>query len=40
MKKLTSPLAVTHADLAAEWDYELNGELTPNDVTYGSNKIV
>jgi hypothetical protein len=27
-------------DLAAEWDYDRNGELTPEKVTAGSQKIV
>lgn len=27
-------------DIAAQWDYERNDELTPADVSYGSNKIV
>ncbi|HEY5557550.1 zinc-ribbon domain-containing protein [Acetobacterium sp.] len=33
-------LATTHPDLAAEWDQEKNGDLTPQEVSYGSNKIV
>lgn len=27
-------------DIASEWDYEKNGEMTPKDVTCGSSKIV
>ncbi len=27
-------------DIARQWDYERNGDLTPADVTYGSNKVV
>jgi hypothetical protein len=33
-------LATTRPDLAAEWDYEKNGELRPTDVSAGSNKKV
>ena len=33
-------LASTHPDIAAEWDYEHNGSLTPDTVTYGSGKKV
>lgn len=33
-------LATTHPQLAAEWDYEKNGELTPQSITYGSGKKV
>lgn len=33
-------LAITHPDIAAEWDYEENGELSPENVTYGSSKVV
>lgn len=33
-------LAETFPAIAAQWDYERNGALTPADVTYGSNKIV
>lgn len=27
-------------DLLDEWDYDKNGELTPDDVSYGSGKKV
>lgn len=30
-------LATTHAELAAQWDKARNGDLTPHDVTFGSN---
>ena len=30
-------LAVTHPELAVQWDYEKNGNLTPENVTAGSN---
>ena len=30
----------THPELAAEWHPTLNGTLTPQDVTYGSTKVV
>lgn len=30
----------TCPEIAKEWDYEKNGEITPNDVTAGSGKIV
>ena len=33
-------LATTNPELAAEWNYEKNGDLTPSDVTAGSNKMV
>lgn len=33
-------LATTHPKLASEWCQELNGNLTPQSVTFGSNKTV
>ena len=33
-------IAVTHPEVAKDWDIELNGSLTPRDVTAGSNKVV
>lgn len=30
-------LATTHPEVAAEWDYEKNGDLTPQMVTHGAN---
>jgi len=33
-------LAETHPELAKQWHPRLNSELTPNDVTSGSNKKV
>ena len=33
-------LATTHPDIAAEWDYEKNGDLTPRMITHGSGKQV
>lgn len=33
-------LAEKFPDIAAQWDYERNGDLTPNKVSYGSNLIV
>lgn len=33
-------LATTYPDLAAEWDYERNTPLTPQNVTAGSNRAV
>ena len=33
-------LATTHPHLVAEWDYEKNGSLTPQQVRYGSGKYV
>lgn len=33
-------LATTNPDLAKEWDIKRNGDLTPKDVTAGSNKKV
>ena len=34
------PLFITHPHLVSEWDYEKSGDLTPNDVTAGSDKVV
>lgn len=33
-------LSTTHPEIAAEWDYERNGELEPTDVVAGSSKRV
>jgi uncharacterized protein YggL (DUF469 family) len=33
------PLAATHPDLSAEWDYEENGDLTPWHVSAGSGVV-
>ena len=33
-------LKTTHPDVAKLWNYEKNGELTPQDITYGSGKKV
>jgi len=33
-------LATTHPLLAKQWHFSLNGDLTPNDVTFGLNKKV
>ena len=33
-------LSVEFPELAAQWDYERNGDLTPDKVTVGSNRIV
>ena len=33
-------LAEAHPEIAAQWDYEANGSLLPQHVTYGSNKRV
>ncbi len=38
--KGVNDLATTHPDLAKEWNYEQNGNLTPHDVTAGSRKKV
>ena len=37
---LKKSLLKTHPDLASEWDYEKNNPLKPEDVTYGSKKLV
>jgi hypothetical protein len=37
---LDNNLAVLRPDLAAEWDYEKNGDLKPSQVVPGSNKRV
>ena len=34
------PLAVTHPDVAAQWDLVLNGDLDPQQVTHGSHRRV
>lgn len=33
-------LSYKHPEIAKEWDYEKNGNLNPNEVTYGSGKKV
>lgn len=33
-------LETTRPDLALQWDYELNREITPRDVTHGQNMVV
>ena len=33
-------LATTHPQLAKEWDYEKNGDLTPQQVTHGSGRKI
>ena len=33
-------LATTHPNIAKEWDFSLNGNLTPSDVSYGCNKKI
>ena len=38
--KKENSLAVTHPEIAKEWDYEKNGSLRPEHVTYGSNRPV
>src|SRR5579859_6826012 len=37
---LSNCLATTHPQLAKEWHPNKNGELTPYNITYGSNKKV
>lgn len=32
----SNSLATTHPALVEQWDYQANGDLTPNDVSYGS----
>ena len=36
-RRKENSLAVTHPELAVQWDYEKNGNLTPENVTAGSN---
>ena len=36
----SNSLATTHPNLAKEWHLTKNGDLTPNDVTYGSDKKI
>lgn len=33
-------LKTTHPDIAQQWNYEKNGDLTPQDITHGSGKKV
>lgn len=33
-------LATTHPEIAAQWDHDANGDLTPQSVSAGSNKLV
>jgi hypothetical protein len=42
MAKLTDKnrLSITHPELCKEWDYEKNGDLKPEDVSYASSKRV
>jgi hypothetical protein len=37
---LSNCLATTHPELAKEWHYEKNGDLTPYDITFGSHNKV
>lgn len=36
-KKGIKSLSEAFPELAAQWDYELNGDLTSESVSYGSN---
>lgn len=36
--KKKGALAVLYPEIAAQWDYERNGSITPNDITAGSNE--
>ncbi|WP_243688436.1 zinc-ribbon domain-containing protein [Geotalea toluenoxydans] len=36
----THSLLVTHPDIASQWDHSKNGQLSPSDVTYGSDRVV
>ncbi|WP_035780470.1 zinc-ribbon domain-containing protein [Butyrivibrio sp. LB2008] len=38
--KVANSLALCHPDIAAEWNYEKNGSLTPNQVARASRRIV
>ena len=40
VKKGYNDLETLHPELIEEWDYEKNGDLTPDSVTVGSNKTV
>ncbi len=40
IKRTGRDLATKYPEIAAEWDYEKNEDLTPNSVSYGSNKKV
>lgn len=37
---VTNSLATRYPEIAKEWCYEKNGDLTPDKITYGSNKNV
>ena len=37
---VTNSLASVYPEIAKEWCYELNGDLRPEDITYGSSKVV
>lgn len=39
-KKTIMSLSDAFPEIAAQWDYELNGDLTPESVSYGSNQKV
>ena len=39
-RRKENSLAVTHPELTVQWDYEKNGNLTPENVTAGSSKKV
>ncbi len=34
------PLSITHPDLVKEWNYERNIDISPNDISHGSNRSV
>jgi hypothetical protein len=42
MAKLTDKnrLSIVNPELCKEWDYDKNGDLTPEDISFGSNKRV
>ncbi len=40
MSESKDPISKTHPEIAKEWLYEKNGDLTPDDVTYGSGRKV
>ena len=40
MRKDKKSVAETHPEIAQQWHSTKNGDLTPNDVSYGSDKKV
>ena len=39
-KTTKKPISITHPELCKEWDYVKNGDLRPQNFTYGSHKVI